>query len=69
MTDIWEEKEKITKVVVELDLSNLDEDITSDQIKNILLVYHNIGEGDEWTEGVPFTIKEFSVTGIKPTSK
>jgi len=44
------------KVVVELDLSNLDEDIKPEQIKEISITYYNLGEDQNWTETVPFRI-------------
>ncbi|GAH62831.1 unnamed protein product [marine sediment metagenome] len=34
----------------------LDEDIGADQIREICVIYDNIGEGDEWEASVPFTI-------------
>lgn len=49
----------VKKVVVELDLTELDEDIELDQIQDILVTYYNTGEGRYWTEYVPFKILYF----------
>jgi len=52
----------LKKVVVELDLTNLDEEIELDQIREIHIVYYNIGEGEVWEELVPWkVIKDLSV--------
>lgn len=46
-------------IVVELDLSKLDDSINSlDQIKSIQVSYDNVGEDAEWTEAVEFKIKD-----------
>jgi len=49
-------RKTVKKIVVELDLSNLDEEISLDQITNIYLEYYNIGEDETWRELVPFKI-------------
>jgi hypothetical protein len=47
---------KLKKLVVELDLSDLDESITIDQLRNICVEYYNLGEGMVWRECVPFKV-------------
>ena len=50
----------ITKIVVELDLSELDDWIWElDQIKDICIEYWNHGEGDYWLESVPFKVLRY----------
>jgi len=47
----------IRKIVVELDLTNLDHDIYElDWIKRIAIDYYNLGEGEVWSEYVPYKI-------------
>lgn len=47
----------IKKVVVELDLSNLDNWIHDiSELQGILVEYYNVGEGQEWMEYVPFKV-------------
>jgi hypothetical protein len=49
--------EIIKKVVVELDLSNLDNWIHEiEELEGILVEYYNIGEGQDWMEYVPFKV-------------
>jgi hypothetical protein len=49
--------EIIKKVVVELDLSNLDNWIHEiEELKGILVEYYNVGEGQDWMEYVPFKV-------------
>jgi hypothetical protein len=52
-----EKVEIIKKVVVELDLSNLDNWIYDiSELQGILVEYYNIGEGEDWMEYVPFKV-------------
>uniref|UniRef100_A0A6M3XGF0 Uncharacterized protein n=1 Tax=viral metagenome TaxID=1070528 RepID=A0A6M3XGF0_9ZZZZ len=44
------------KIIIELDINDLDESIKEEQIKSIAIVYYNIGEDDIWQEEVPFKI-------------
>ncbi len=46
----------VKKIVVELDVSELDEEITLEQLREIHVVYYNIGEDHEWEEAVPYRI-------------
>jgi hypothetical protein len=49
--------EIIKKVVVELDLSNLDNWIYDiSELQGILVEYYNFGEGEDWMEYVPFKV-------------
>ena len=43
-------------LVVELDITNLDEEIEPKDIKSIDITYFNEGEGTDWTEQVPFKV-------------
>lgn len=48
-------------VTVKLDLRNLDDaPIDAGQIREICVIYDNIGEGAEYEESVPFQIKSMS---------
>jgi len=44
------------KVLVELDLSKFDEAIGPGQIREIQVVYKNVGEGTTWNEAAPYKI-------------
>jgi hypothetical protein len=44
------------KVLVELDLSKFDEAIGPGQIRQVQVVYDNVGEGASWTETAPHKI-------------
>ena len=48
---------RIVKLVVELDVSELDDWIWDlDQIKDICIEYWNHGEGMDWLESTPFKV-------------
>jgi hypothetical protein len=55
--------EKAKRVVVELDLSQLDEEIDVSQIRGVVLEYYNVGEGSEWSESVPYKILKVTKAG------
>jgi len=44
------------KIIVEIDLTDLDADITARDIKEIHIVYGNVGEGHDCEDAVPFRI-------------
>lgn len=46
----------VRKIVVELDLTRLDEEIDINQLKEVSVTYFNIGEGEDWEETVPFKV-------------
>lgn len=54
----WYEFKQETSVKVELNLSYLDSTIKGKDIKAISVTYYNKGEGEDWTENVPFRVLE-----------
>jgi hypothetical protein len=46
----------IKKITLEIDVSKLDEEIKPEQIREIILCYHNVAENHIWQEGVPHKI-------------
>jgi hypothetical protein len=48
--------ELVKKITIEIDVSKLDEEIAPDQIQEIILCYHNIGENTTWQQAVPHKI-------------
>jgi hypothetical protein len=55
--EMSEKVEIIKKIVVELDLSNLDNWIYDiSDLKGIIIKYYNVGEGEIWKEYVPFKV-------------
>ena len=52
----------LKSITVKLDLRNLDETITAEQIKNIHVIYENIGEGADWEEATLFEVVDTEET-------
>lgn len=53
-------EQRLKRLTVRLDLSRLnDANIKFSQLHHILVDYDNIGEGEDWTEDVPFEIAGF----------
>jgi hypothetical protein len=53
------------KLIVELDLTHMRTHIGEDDIKEIIIVYYDLGEDVYWSESVPFKILKSDKEGGK----
>jgi hypothetical protein len=57
------------KLIVELDMTHMRTHIGEDDIKEIIIVYYDLGEDAYWSESVPFKILKADYKSDKEAGK